>query len=83
MQEELKTKLAALKASLENMGELDDESRQLLMQVDTDIQAVLGGAQSPSLDSQLEKQAVQFDSQHPQISAILRGIIESLGKMGI
>ncbi len=83
MQEELKTKLAVLKTSLENTGELDDESRQLLMQVDADIQAALGGAQSPSLDRRLEKQAVQFDGQHPQISAILRDIIESLGKMGI
>ncbi len=83
MQEELKTKLAVLKTSLENIDELDDESRQLLMQVDADIQTVLNGQDTPSLDRQLEKKAVQFEGQHPQISAILRDIIDALGKMGI
>ena len=84
MHEQLKAKLAHLQESLSSIQQLDDESRGLLTQLDTDIQAVLAGQSTDgSLDGRLEQQAVQFEGKHPQMSAILRDIVEALSKMGI
>jgi len=84
MQEELKHKLTQLKASLSDLNELDGESRALLSQLDQDIQSVLSGThEDDSLSGRIEQQAIEFDSQHPSIAAVLRDMIDVLGKMGI
>ena len=84
MQEELKHKLTQLKASLSDLDELDGESRALLSQLDQDIQSVLSGThEDDSLSGRIEQQAIEFDSQHPSIAAVLRDMIDVLGKMGI
>ncbi|MEH6345828.1 MAG: DUF4404 family protein [Bermanella sp.] len=84
MHEQLKAKLAQLKESLSGIERLDDESRGLLTQLDLDIQSVLSSQQGDaSLDGRLEQQAVQFEGKHPQMSAILRDIMDALSKMGI
>jgi len=84
MQDELKQKLAQLKQSLSDVNELDQESRDLLTQLDTDIQAVLSsGDADDSLSGRIEQQAVEFDSQHPSTAAVLRDIMDLLSKMGI
>lgn len=84
MHEQLKNKLAQLKQTLSEVDRLDDESRQLLQQLDQDIHTVLKGETvEEGLDGRLEQQAVAFDSQYPSTSAILRDIIDMLGKMGI
>ncbi len=84
MHEQLKAKLTHLRESLSSIEQLDEESRTLLSQLDTDIQSVLAGQSSDdSLDSRIEQQAVQFEGKHPQMSAILRDIMDALSKMGI
>ncbi len=84
MHEQLKAKLTQLRQSLGSIDQLDDESRNLLAQLDTDIQGVLAGQTSNhNLDSRIEQQAVQFEGKHPQMSAILRDIMDALSKMGI
>lgn len=83
MQPSLKDKLMQLKQALSDLDELDDESRQLLTQLDTDIQAALKGDVDDTLSTRLEHQAVEFDTQHPSTAAVLRDIIDALGKMGI
>ena len=84
MHEQLKAKLAHLRESLNDIHQLDDESRKLLGQLDADIQSVLSGQQGDvSLDGRIEQQAVQFEGKYPQMSAILRDIMDMLSKMGI
>ncbi len=84
MHEQLKAKLAHLRESLSSIEQLDEESRSLLSQLDEDIQGVLAGQSSDDgLDSRIEQQAVQFEGKHPQMSAILRDIMDALSKMGI
>jgi hypothetical protein len=84
MHEQLKAKLAHLRESLNDIHQLDDESRKLLGQLDADIQSVLSGQQGDvSLDGRIEQQAVQFEGKYPQTSAILRDIMDMLSKMGI
>ncbi len=84
MHEQLKAKLTQLRQSLSSIDQLDAESRDLLAQLDSDIQGVLAGqASDTNLDTRIEQQAVQFEGQYPQMSAILRDIMDSLSKMGI
>jgi hypothetical protein len=84
MQEQLKAKLTQLRQSLGSIDQLDDESRALLTQLDSDLQEVLAGQASDlDLDTRIEHQAVQFEGRYPQTSAILRDIMDALSKMGI
>ncbi len=84
MHEQLKAKLAHLRQSLGDVQTLDDESRALLGQLDSDIQSVLAGQKvGESLEGRIEQQAVEFEGKHPKMSAILRDIMDALSKMGI
>lgn len=84
MQEQLKNKLAQLKQTIGQIDSLDSESRELLEQLDSDIQAALANEKvDDGINHRLEQQAVEFDSQHPNASAVMRDIIDMLGKMGI
>jgi len=84
MQDELKQKLAQLKQVLSESNQFDEEDRKLLAQLDEDIQAALStGESDDSLTGRIEQQAIEFDTQHPSTSAVLRDIMDVLGKMGI
>lgn len=84
MHEQLKSKLTQLKQALGHMDTLDDESRVLLQQLERDIKdALAANTMDDSINHRLEQQAVAFDTQHPNASAVIRDIIDVLGKMGI
>lgn len=84
MHDELKSKLTQLKQAIGNIDTLDDEGRELLQQLDKDIKTVLTGEPvDVSLNDRLEQQAVEFDSEHPKTSAVIRDIMDMLARMGI
>ncbi|EAT12752.1 DUF4404 family protein [Bermanella marisrubri] len=83
MKESLKQHLEQLHDTLSKGEPLDSESKDLLKQLDADIQKVLSGEEDEGLSYRLEQQAVDFEGQHPQLSAILRDIMDALSKMGI
>lgn len=83
MQESLKEKLAQFRQSLDQMKQLDDESAQMLRDIDAEIQNVLQGNEQDGLENRIEQQAVAFEGEHPQLSAILRDVMDTLSKMGI
>lgn len=83
MQESLKQTLAQFRQSLEDLREIDEESAQLLREIDVEIQSVLKGEEPAGLEGRIEKQAVAFEGEHPQLSAILRDVMDALSKMGI
>ena len=84
MSEQLKNKLEALHSALQQVDNLDDDTRQLLQALNDDIARVTTGNPAPeNLSERIEKQTIEFEGEHPQMSAILRDIIEALGKMGI
>ncbi|MFY0640411.1 MAG: DUF4404 family protein [Bermanella sp.] len=84
MHDELKNKLTQLKQAIGNIDTLDDEGRELLQQLDQDIKTVLTGEPvDVSLNDRLEQQAVEFDSEHPKTSAVIRDIMDMLARMGI
>lgn len=76
--------LRDLHEALGDADALDDESRQLLAVVARDIEAL--SARSAAVNNHipaLERIAVQFDSDHPGLSAVARQLIDALGKAGI
>ena len=84
MHDELKNKLTQLRQAIGNIDTLDDEGRELLQQLDQDIKTVLTGEPvDVSLNDRLEQQAVEFDSEHPKTSAVIRDIMDMLARMGI
>jgi len=83
MKESLKQKLAQFQESLEQLGEVDEESKQMLREIDAEIQSVLQGEDQSGLEARIEKQAVAFEGEYPQLSAVLRDVMDVLGKMGI
>lgn len=84
MHEELKAKLGQLKQNLSEVDQLDDDSREMLQQVDADIQRLLSGATSDDgLSERFEQQAVAFEERHPAVSGIMKDIMDVLAKMGV
>ncbi len=84
MSEQLKEKLQSLHDALQQVDALDDDTRALLNTLDKDIARVTAGNPvSENLTDKLEEQTVKFEGEHPQMSAILRDVIDLLGKMGI
>ena len=83
MQEQLKNKLEQLRASLGEQENLDEDDVKLLQDLDRDILATLAGNQASEVESSVEKQAIAFEGQHPQLSGILRDVMDILSKMGI
>ena len=83
MQEQLKNKLEELRLSLGKEHKLDSDDIQILQSLDKEIQSILAGQSSAGIESRVEQQAIAFEGQHPQMSAILRDVMDILSKMGI
>jgi len=83
-QETLKKQLQQLHEALQQHPQLDDESRQLLSSIASDIdeQASAGSADA-DLGEQVQEQAIRFEQEHPTLSEILRQIVDTLGRIGV
>lgn len=85
---DIKTRLAELHDELEKTPHLDEDLRQLLMEVDGDIHALLDTAaedatEADGIRDRLEALAADFAAQHPQTERFFRELINALGRMGI
>lgn len=83
MSENLKKSLQQLHQTLAQTKDVDAETLNLLNQVAQDIQRVAEGERPANLVEQVELQTVKFEGQYPQVSAVLRDVLEALAKMGI
>ena len=97
--ESLQALLAKVHERLNEAGSVDSGSRELLGQVMGDIERALQGSRSsgsvgvgsPSAmvtaaeanTPRLEALAVQFEADHPSLSAALNRLVDLLGKAGI
>ncbi len=84
-QESLKEQLKALHEALNDAPDLDPESYNLLLKIAEDIEAVevIEQPQITDLGDTLQEQIIQFDQDHPALSAILRQLTDTLGRIGI
>ena len=86
--EKLQRLIASLHDELGSTESIDNQSKELLQGLMTDIEDI-AASESASSEShatatgQLENAALKFESDHPKLSMILGEIMDTLGKLGI
>ncbi len=87
--DDLKAKLRELHAQLEATQDVDDESRDLLRALDTDIHALLveeteeHSSEAEFLTERAQEVAARFATNHPQLEKLLREVADKLASIGI
>jgi Domain of unknown function (DUF4404) len=84
--ETLKKTLAALHHELSRAPALDEQSRELLREIMSDVEALEASSASapPSLHRhRLEELAIGFEIEHPTVAAGLRQLMDLLAKAGL
>jgi hypothetical protein len=85
--EKLKQLLENVHTALEDTRELDDETRDLVRELDEDIHRLVeSGADAEQFDSAMDKAKVlqaRFATKHPVAERFFREIIDVLAKVGI
>jgi Domain of unknown function (DUF4404) len=83
--EALRATLTKLHEELASAPAVDPASRALLEEVSTDIRRVLDekNAARPEHAPRLEQLAVQFEQDHPALSAAVRQVADALGRVGL
>jgi hypothetical protein len=92
MNPDLRNKLAALHTELARTNSVDPQARDLLLTLLDDITRLLAASKQPAredvsedgpLSERLDGLAVQFEAEHPALSAALRRVVDALAKAGI
>lgn len=81
-EQEIKKQLQALHQALGEHPQLDDETRQLMQQVAQDIENMDQG-DAQDIAAGLKEQVIHFDNDHPTLAAVVRNIIDTLGRIGV
>jgi hypothetical protein len=83
--DDLRQSLTRLHADLSVTTRVDETSRRLLRDLLGDIERLLRDDKAAAVanSSRLEALAVQFDSNHPALSASLREFVDLLGRAGL
>ncbi len=86
---QLQVTLEELHKALGGTEQIDDETRQMLKAVTSQIEQLLDEKQSPSeqdvhsVSSDLKELLLRFESEHPQLTGILGRIADGLANLGI
>lgn len=85
---DIRTTLTELHDELEKTPELDEDLREMLMEVDSEIHALLSARERAETEVQgvrnrLEALAADFAAKHPNTEVFFREVINALGRMGI
>ena len=92
MDSNLKTSLKTLHATLAGTGTVDEELRDLLLQLDGDIKLLLergdsapapGATSTYGLAERTQEISAKFAARHPQLEPALRELGNILSSMGI
>ncbi|MEE4361080.1 MAG: DUF4404 family protein [Pseudomonadales bacterium] len=83
-QQSLRAALDTLRDALADPGSLGDDNRRQLEQLAKDLDRVLDAQDSDeSLRTRIEDAALEFEAEHPRLSATLGEVVQALAKMGI
>ena len=83
-EQSLQDQLKALHDTLQDSPQLDEATLALLTQIAHDIDNLESKTAPPNdLTDLLQEQVIQFENDHPAISAILRQITDTLGRIGV
>lgn len=80
--EHLRRMLESLHAELQTAESVDERSRELLREVDADIQALLERADAGHGES-LTLRLREFEERHPALTEAVGRVLDALAKMGI
>lgn len=85
---DIRTTLTELHDELEKTPQLDEDLRQMLMEVDSEIHDLLSTRDRAETEVQgvrdrLEALAADFAAKHPNTEVFFREVINALGRMGI
>ena len=80
---ELARRLVELKAELARTQSVDPKSRELLEQVQQEIETVLDAPEEGSLRARLEAAIQHFETSHPDLTAIMGRVMDQLANLGI
>lgn len=81
--------LRTLQAELADADQLDDQARDALKQVTTEIQRLLDGGQPvsrgdrESLSGRLQDAVLEFETEHPQLTGAVNQVAAALANLGI
>ena len=86
--EKLRETLNELEAELQSLESLDPETRAMLAEAATEIQAALhkedgDDLEHHSLTERLRDAVQEFEADHPTLAGVLNRVIDALGQMGI
>lgn len=82
----LKQLLLQVQEQLQQQDDLDNETQALLHKILSDVEGevnVDADDLNQDLTDRIEEQAVQFEQEHPTLSAVLRQVMDTLGRIGI
>lgn len=82
MSDSLQQRLERLHQELDRRPELDDESRQLLAQIELDIQRLQAEGREGPMDA-INAQLLMIEQDHPAVGLALRETINALARMGV
>jgi len=84
-EQELKSHIQKVHAELERAHTMTTHERDLLgsLMEDIVINAAGDSKKVEVLNSELDRQATSFETNHPRIAGLIRQIMDTLGKMGI
>ena len=80
--ERLSELLTELNRELQTAGDIDEETRELLNQMNDDIDRLTGETHSPTVDRAKHLES-RFAANHPVAARIARELADVLAKMGI
>ena len=85
----LRATIEDLERELQSGGEVDAETRAMLLETVDEIQAALRNNTSAAtvephtLGEQLNRTAASFDVSHPTLAGLLRRVVDALTQLGI
>lgn len=85
----LRATITELERELHSVGEVDPETRAMLLEAVEEIQEALRARtlvardEPQSLGDQLNRAAADFDVSHPTLASLLRRVVDALAQIGI
>ena len=87
--QEFREQLQRLHSQLQRLGAADESERELLQQLNSDIQALLEHREDyerhhyDSLGKRLRQTIEKFEASHPNVALLMGQIADALAKIGI
>ena len=80
---ELHRTLRELRAELAEVSDVDPSTEKLLLEIRSDIDAVMEKAEHHALGERLGEALQQFEASHPRLAEAMSAVLDQLSRIGI